>query len=233
MFHITTGVMLMTMWLGAAGEQFFALASCGWLEHIPRLHTPMSSSKLARHGDNRSSGSGSSSSSNSSIDSNSDSNRNRNRRRRPNGRVGRVGVAVTQALHDTEHTLLSVERALHKRCIDGMRRALRRLLACQIVRSWAALGVSLLCAAAVLYHLEHEHAATQARDWWSNYNTIIADFHASELQAGAADGSLSGDIQKALDLLNAMGTCGFVCVRSCFVLCSFVAFFVFFCVCLL
>jgi hypothetical protein len=87
-----------------------------------------------------------------------------------------------------------------------------------LVQSWTALVLSLVVAALVLTELENGLAKESAREWWVDYNTIVADFNAQELNdiaeesmngtaTVAAKSGLSADIDKALALLDSMGTC--------------------------
>jgi hypothetical protein len=73
--------------------------------------------------------------------------------------------------------------------------------------SWAVLFVVMCAGAAVLRECEWETARGSAVEWHAAYGEMIAEFEAHESATGIAGSSMRRDVEEALALLNAMGTC--------------------------
>jgi hypothetical protein len=88
--------------------------------------------------------------------------------------------------------------------------AVKAALCSELLQSWIFLVAVMLAGAAIVQHLEYEGARQSAVEWWEAYTVMMEEFEAESLRAsedGELDSKLTEQVEKALALLDSMGTC--------------------------
>jgi hypothetical protein len=88
--------------------------------------------------------------------------------------------------------------------------AVKGALCSELLQSWIVLVAVMLAGAAIVQHLEYEGARQSAVEWWEAYTVMMEEFEAESLRAsedGEVDSKLTEQVEKALALLDSMGTC--------------------------
>jgi len=172
------GLLFMAVWLGAAGDVFFKIVSCGIGDITHALHTPMHAV-----GDRM-----------KKVEAAQQAEKKMVRwRSKPRF------VSKSKSLHKMASVALEVEEAFASK--------LKRVITSPLLVSWVTLFLVMCCGAAMLSELEWETAKAGALEWNQAYDEMIAEFEAHENMTGIAGSSMKEDVEQALALLNSMGTC--------------------------
>jgi hypothetical protein len=103
--------------------------------------------------------------------------------------------------HSRLRKALAIEANIQALCM----KAVHSFLHSDVMRSVVVVLTLIAIGASILMQWEYPLSRDAANTWWDNYNTLMDDFAAAEAATNTT--GLNDDVEKALDMLNAMGTC--------------------------
>ena len=148
------GLLLMAIWLGAAGDMFFKIISCGLATHSNSLATPMHSMASRM---------------NAGMEEDE-----------IKGKAQKEANEATQT--DQDRSMLKVSRVLaaEKTLCSFLSKLSLAFLRNTVVQSWVVMCCVIMVGGAVLMSMEFDSAKADSVEWWKNYRGMKAEFAAYE-----------------------------------------------------